>query len=133
MSPTPVSAGLGLLIILTGAAAVWLIFDASTRSRNPTARDCILRTHGIAGYLFIAIFCFMTWFMLLRVKDTPDELPLRSMLHVLIAMVLACVSRQGCNRALLQELHGDAGSAGTYDLHTRIRSDRFVRWTLPAS
>ncbi len=89
MLPTPVSAGLGLLFILLGAAAVWLIFDASTRSRNPTARDRILRAHRIAGYLFIAIFCFMTWFMLLRVKDTPDELPLRSMLHVLIAMVLA--------------------------------------------
>src|SRR5580704_13926173 len=89
MLPTPVSAGLGLLFILLGAAAVWLIFDASTRSRNQTARDRILRAHRIAGYLFIAIFCFMTWFMLLRVKDTPDELPLRSMLHVLIAMVLA--------------------------------------------
>ena len=89
MLPTPVSAGLGLLFILISAAAVWLIFDASTHSRNPTARDRILRAHRIAGYLFIALFCFMTWFMLSRVKDTPDELPLRSMLHILIAMVLA--------------------------------------------
>ena len=89
MLPTPVSAGLGLLFILLGAAAVWLIFDASTRSRNQTARDRILRAHRIAGYLFIALFCFMSWFMLLRAKETPDELPLRSMFHVLIAMVLA--------------------------------------------
>ena len=65
------------------------MFDASRRTHNQTARDRILRAHRIAGYLFVAIFCFMTWFMLLRVKDTPDELPLRSMLHVLIAMVLA--------------------------------------------
>jgi hypothetical protein len=50
MLPTPVSAGLGLLFILIGAAAVWLIFDASTRSRNQTARDRILRAHRIAGY-----------------------------------------------------------------------------------
>src|SRR5580693_7409273 len=89
MLPTPVSAVIGVLFILMGAAAVWLIFDASARSRNPTARDRILRAHRIAGYLFIALFCFMTWFMLLRVEETPDELPLRSMLHILIAMVLA--------------------------------------------
>jgi ferredoxin-NADP reductase len=31
----------------------------------------------------------MTWFMVLKVKDVPDELPLRSMLHILVAMVLA--------------------------------------------
>ena len=89
MLPTPVSAGLGLLFVLTGAAAVWLIFDASKGSRTQTARDRILRAHRIAGYLFIALFCFMSWFMLLKVKETPDELPLRAMLHILIAMVLA--------------------------------------------
>src|SRR5882724_2522315 len=89
MLPTTVSAGLGLLFILIGAAAVWLIFDASTGSRNQTARDRMLRAHRIAGYLFIALFCFMSWFMLLKVRETPDELPLRAMLHVLIAMVLA--------------------------------------------
>jgi hypothetical protein len=89
MLPTPVSAGLGLLFILIGAAAVWLIFAASASSRNQTARDRILRAHRIAGYLFIALFCFMSWFMLLKVKDNPDELPLRAMLHMLIAMVLA--------------------------------------------
>ena len=89
MLPTPVSAGLGLLFVLIGAAAVWLIFDASTGSRNQTARDRILRAHRIAGYLFIALFCLMSWFMLLKVKETPDELPLRAMLHILIAMVLA--------------------------------------------
>ena len=89
MLPTPVSAGLGLLFILIGAAAVWLIFDASTGSRTQTARDRILRAHRIAGYLFIALFCFMSWFMLLKAKETPDELPLRAMLHILIAMVMA--------------------------------------------
>jgi ferredoxin-NADP reductase len=87
--PTPVSAGLGLSFILIGAAAVWLIFDASTSGRTQTARDRILRAHRIAGYLFIALFCFMSWFMLLRAKESPDELPLRAMAHILIAMMLA--------------------------------------------
>src|SRR6266699_3027829 len=89
MLPTTVSAGLGILFILIGAAAVWLIFDASTGSRTQTARDRILRAHRIAGYLFIALFCFMSWYMLLRAKKTPDDLPLRAMVHILLAMVLA--------------------------------------------
>jgi hypothetical protein len=45
------------------------------RAHNQTARDRIIRAHRIAGYLFIALFCFMTWFMVLKVKDVPDELP----------------------------------------------------------
>lgn len=89
MLPTPLSAALGLLFVLTGAAAVWLMFDASRRAHSQAARDRIIRAHRIAGYLFIALFCFMTWFMVLKVKDVPDELPLRAMLHILIAMVLA--------------------------------------------
>ena len=89
MLPTALSAAFGLLFVLIGAAAVWLIFDASTRVRNQTTRDRMLRAHRIAGYLFIALFCLMTWFMLLRVKESPDELPLRPMLHILIAMILA--------------------------------------------
>src|SRR6266704_3927831 len=89
MLPTTVSAGLGLLFILIGAAAVWLMFDASTGSRNQTARDRILRAHRIAVYLVIALFCFMSWFMLLRAKETPDDLPLRAMVHILLALVLA--------------------------------------------
>ena len=89
MLSTPVSAALGFVFVLAGAAAVWLIFDASTRTRDQTARDRIIRAHRIAGYLFIALFCLMSWFMLLRLGETSDELSLRSMLHVLIAMILA--------------------------------------------
>jgi cytochrome bd-type quinol oxidase subunit 2 len=89
MLPTPVSAALGSVFVLAGGAAVWLIFAASTRARDQTARDRIIRAHRLAGYLFIALFCLMSWFMLLRLGETSDELSLRSMLHVLIAMILA--------------------------------------------
>lgn len=43
----------------------------------------------MAGYLFIALFCIMTWFMILKIKDRPDELPLPSMVHALIAILMA--------------------------------------------
>ena len=43
----------------------------------------------MAGYLFIALFCLMTWFMILKIKDRPDDLPLPSMVHALIAVLMA--------------------------------------------
>jgi hypothetical protein len=89
MIPTPLSAVLGFCFILFGAAAVWLIFEASRRTHNSPARDCIIQAHRLAGYLFIALFCIMTWFMIARNRNGPDDLPLRPMLHILIAMVLA--------------------------------------------
>jgi ferredoxin-NADP reductase len=89
MLPSPLSALLGLLFILLGTAAVWLILEASRSTHSATARDRIIQAHRAAGYLFIALFCAMTWFMFLKVKDVPDELPLRSMLHILVAMILA--------------------------------------------
>jgi ferredoxin-NADP reductase/mono/diheme cytochrome c family protein len=89
MLPSPLSALLGLLFILLGVAAVCLILEASRRTHGAKTRDRIIQAHRTAGYLFIALFCAMTWFMVLKVKDVPDELPLRSMLHILLAMVLA--------------------------------------------
>jgi ferredoxin-NADP reductase len=87
--PASLSSVAGILFILLGAAAVWLIFDSSRRAQSPTARERVLRAHRIAGYLFVALFCFMTWFMILRARSGPGELPLPSMLHILLAMVLA--------------------------------------------
>jgi ferredoxin-NADP reductase/mono/diheme cytochrome c family protein len=87
--PASLSSVLGILFILLGAAAVWLMFHASRRAQSPTARERVLRAHRIAGYLFISLFCFMTWFMILRARSGPDELPIPSMLHILLAMILA--------------------------------------------
>jgi ferredoxin-NADP reductase len=89
MLSTPLSTALGLAFVLIGVAALWLIFEASRHSIDQVARNRRIQAHRIAGYLFIALFCFMTWLMLLRLKDVSDELSLRSMLHILIAMVLA--------------------------------------------
>ena len=89
MLSTSLSAALGLAFVLIGVAALWLIFEASRHSQDQAARNRRIQAHRLAGYLFIALFCFMTWLMLLRLKDVSDELSLRSMLHILIAMVLA--------------------------------------------
>jgi len=89
MLPTPLSALIGVLFVLLAVGAVWLMFDGSTSAPQSDRARRMFRAHRVAGYLFIALFCIMTWFMILKIKDRPDELPAPSMLHALIAVVMA--------------------------------------------
>jgi ferredoxin-NADP reductase/mono/diheme cytochrome c family protein len=86
--PAWLSSVLGIVFVLLGIAAVWLIFDSSRRTHSATAREKIIRAHRIAGYLFIGLFCWMVFFMVLRTGAAADELPVRSTLHILMALVL---------------------------------------------
>jgi ferredoxin-NADP reductase len=90
MSLSPqLSAVFGLIFVVAGCAAVWFIFDASRMPHDGSKRDRILRAHRLAGYAFVALFCLMTWFMVLRVRDQQEELSMRSLFHVLVALILA--------------------------------------------
>lgn len=88
MLETSLSAFLGILYIAVGAVTVWLIFHASSRLKDKGASAKLVKGHRIGGYIFIFLFCVMTYYMVLKIKDTPDELALRPMLHMLIAMLL---------------------------------------------
>jgi ferredoxin-NADP reductase len=89
MLPVPLSAVLGILFVLIGGAAVWLMLDASSRAPDSPRAKGMIKAHRIAGYMFAALFCVMTWFMVLRLRGGTDNLPLPSLLHTLIAIVLA--------------------------------------------
>ncbi|MCU1233033.1 MAG: oxidoreductase, FAD-binding [Candidatus Solibacter sp.] len=89
MLPTRLSALIGVLFVLLAVGAVWLMFDGSRNAPQSDRARRMIRAHRVAGYLFIALFCIMTWFMILKIKDRPDELPLPSMFHALIAVVMA--------------------------------------------
>src|SRR6185437_10832075 len=101
----------GILFVLLAMGAVWLMFDASRCTPQSDRASRLIRAHRIAGYLFIALFCLMTWFMTLRIKDTPDALPLPTMLHALIAAVLALL-------IFVLAFVLIAGAAGPYLLRT---------------
>lgn len=88
MLETSFSAVLGLIYIAIGAITVWLIFHASSRLKDKGASARLVQGHRIGGYLFILLFCVMTYYMVLKIKDAPDELALRPMLHMLLAMLL---------------------------------------------
>src|SRR5258708_27097591 len=89
MLPGASSPILGILFVAIGVLAVWLMFDASRSAPQSLRATRMIQAHRIAGYLFVALFCLMTWFMILKIKGRSDDLPLPSMLHVLIATVLA--------------------------------------------
>jgi ferredoxin-NADP reductase/mono/diheme cytochrome c family protein len=89
MLPGALSPILGILFVVLGVLAVWLMFDASRSAPQSPRTTRMIQAHRIAGYLFVALFCLMTWFMILKVKGRTDDLPPPSLLHVLIATVLA--------------------------------------------
>lgn len=89
MLRTAISAGLGAFFIVLGALNVCLIFHASRRLQDRKANARLIRAHRAGGYLFILLFCVMTYFMLLKIKDMPDDLSLRPMLHMTLALLLA--------------------------------------------
>jgi len=65
-----ISAGLGALFVVLGAMNVWLIFHASRRLQYRIAKCPADACASVGGYVFILLFCVMTYFMLLKIEDT---------------------------------------------------------------
>src|SRR5262249_37575838 len=88
MLQTSLSAVLGILFVLVGGLNVWLIFHATSRLKNRGANARLVIGHRIGGYIFIMLFFVMLYYMFLRLKETPDELTLRPMMHMFLGMML---------------------------------------------
>src|SRR6202046_5314071 len=80
---------LGVAFVLIGATNVWLILQASARVRDTQASTRLIAAHRVGGYLFIALFCVMGYFMLARLGDAGGSPPPATMLHITLAMVLS--------------------------------------------
>src|SRR5262245_32585739 len=88
MLQTGLSSVLGVLFVLVGAFNVWLIFHATSRLKDRGASARLIRVHRIGCYIFIMLFCVMIYYMVLRLRDIPDELSVRPMVHMLLAMLM---------------------------------------------
>jgi ferredoxin-NADP reductase len=88
MTRVPINLAFSALFVLLAAVNVWLMFHSSRAITAPRTNQRLIRAHRLGGYLFIALFCAMTYFMLLRSADSSEELSLRATIHVLIAMSL---------------------------------------------
>jgi ferredoxin-NADP reductase len=82
------SVWLGITFVLVGAINVWLILQASARVREAKANTRLIAAHRIGGYLFIALFCVMGYFMLARLGDVGGASS-GNMIHMTLAMVLS--------------------------------------------
>src|SRR5579863_7795406 len=80
---------LGVAFVIIGAVNVWLILQASARIRDARGSSQLIGAHRIGGYLFIALFCVMGYFMLARLGDAGGGAPPGTMLHITLAMVLS--------------------------------------------
>ena len=74
---------------MIGAFNVWLILQASARVRDAKASTRLIVAHRIGGYLFIALFCAMSYFMVSRLDDVGGSAPSSTMIHLTLAMVLS--------------------------------------------
>src|SRR6266851_3057387 len=83
------SVWLGITFVLVGAINVWLILQASARVRDAKASTRLIAAHRIGGYLFIALFCVMGYFMVARLGDVGGGASPGTIIHLTLAMVLS--------------------------------------------
>src|SRR6202453_306099 len=89
MMNSSTSVWLGIIFVLVGALNVWLALQASARVRDAKANTRLIAAHRIGGYLFIALFCVMGYFMLARLGDAGGGASPGAMIHLTLAMVLS--------------------------------------------
>src|SRR5579872_5205154 len=80
---------LGITFVLVGAINVWLILQASARVGHANATARLIAAHRVGGYLFIALFCVMAYFMVARLGVMESGASPASMIHLTLAMMLS--------------------------------------------
>jgi len=79
---------LGAMFVIIGAINVWLILQASARVNNSRASARLIKAHRIGGYLFILIFCVLSYLMISRMQDSSATMSSGTLGHMTVAMLL---------------------------------------------
>lgn len=82
------SVSLGILFVAIAGTNVWLMLRASSTPQSPKGRARLLRLHRLGGYLFLALFSAMFFYMNLRVLGVKQGLPIGITLHSALAFLL---------------------------------------------
>ena len=80
---------LGIAFVLIGAINVWLVLQSSARLTSTKASGRLIAAYRIGGYIFIAVFCVMAYFMISRLGDASGGAAPATVLHMTLAMVLS--------------------------------------------
>jgi ferredoxin-NADP reductase len=89
MLTTSASLALGFAFVLVGGVNVWLVLEAWSRIKASNASSRMLKLHRIGGYLFIALFCVMTYFMVARLRRGGADTSATATIHLGLAMILS--------------------------------------------
>src|SRR5436853_2587708 len=89
MLTTSASVMLGFTFILLGGLNVWLVLESWSRVKAANASSLMLTLHRIGGYLFIALFCVMTYFMIGRLRSGSADSSATVTIHLALAMILS--------------------------------------------
>src|SRR5215469_7001623 len=89
MLNSSVSLWLGVTFVLIGAINVWLVLQSSARVRDAKASARLIAAHRIGGYLFIALYCVMGYFMVSRMGDVSGTSAPGTMVDVIMARDLS--------------------------------------------
>ena len=88
MLPATGSLFLGSAFVAVAAINVWLILESMSRSSKPQRSQRLMAAHRIGGYVFIAIFCVMIYYMAARLRDGSQTSGSIS-IHFTLALILA--------------------------------------------
>jgi ferredoxin-NADP reductase/mono/diheme cytochrome c family protein len=80
---------LGLVFVIIGGISVWLALHSSARLKSRTANAPLIAAHRVGGYLFLTLFCVMTYFMMARLGDATADASPGTTIHLTLAMLLA--------------------------------------------
>jgi ferredoxin-NADP reductase len=89
MLTTSASLALGFAFLLLGGVNVWLVLEAWSRVKAKNASSRMLALHRIGGYLFIALFCVMAYFMIARLRSGGADTSATVTIHLVLAMILS--------------------------------------------
>jgi ferredoxin-NADP reductase len=89
MLTTSISVAFGFVFVILGGVNVWLVLEAWSRVKAAKASSRMLALHRIGGYLFIALFCVMSWYMLARLRAGDTDTSATVTLHLALAMLLS--------------------------------------------
>jgi ferredoxin-NADP reductase len=84
-----VAVSLSLLFAGLATFNVISIFESSRPSRKPRSRVLAVTLHRVGGYLFVALFAVMVFYMSKRLIGYPGEIPTSILLHLGLALLLA--------------------------------------------
>ena len=86
---TTLSLWLGLVFVGVGGLNVWLILQATAQVRSAKASQRLIFAHRIGGYVFVALFCVMAYFMVSRLGDAGSNASSSTIIHMTLAMLLS--------------------------------------------